>query len=107
MRFYNLISIHRFETIFHHRFNAPLSKDAKKFRCFISENIPDFYVPTLRHETLVPYDKIREGTHPKMLLYALDELFHVFRGVGANDIDRQCVVAYEILLFTLLHCTEW
>ena len=42
-----------------------------------------------------------------MLLYALDELFHVFREVGVNDIDRQCVVAYEILLFTLLHCMEW
>ena len=42
-----------------------------------------------------------------MLLYALDELFHVFRGVGANDINRQCVVAYEILSFASLHCTEW
>ena len=61
------------------------SKDAEKFWCFASKNIPDFYAPTLKHETLIPYDKIQEGTHPKMLQYALDELFHVFRGVGVND----------------------
>ena len=47
------------------------------------------------------------GLHPKVLLYALDELFHVFRGMDANDLDGQCIVAYEILSFALLHCTEW
>ena len=41
-----------------------------------------------------------------MLLYALDKLFHVFRGVGANDINAQCIVAYKILSFSLLCCTE-
>ena len=44
--------------------------------------------------------------HPKMLLYALDELFHVFTGVGANNLNGQCVVAYEILSFASLHCME-
>ena len=41
-----------------------------------------------------------------MLLYALDKLFHVFRGMGANDPDGQHMVAYEILSFASLHCTE-
>ena len=107
MRFYNLISTHRFETIFCHRFNVLFSKDAEKFWCFASENIPDSYAPTLLHETLVPYNKKQEGMQPKMLLYALDELFHAFKGVGANDIDGQYIVAYEILLLASLHCTEW
>lgn len=42
---------------------------------------------------------------PEMFLYALDQLFHVFRGVGVNDIKGQHV-AYEILLFALLCCME-
>ena len=41
-----------------------------------------------------------------MLLYAFDELFYVFRGLRATDIDPQHVVAHEILSFALLHCME-
>ena len=106
VRYCNLISTHRFKTIFCCRFNASFSKDAKKFWHFTSENISDFYTPTLKHETLIPYDKIQEGTHPKMLLYALDKLFHVFRGVGSNDIDGKCTIASDILSFASLCCTE-
>ena len=106
MRIYNLISTQRFETIFHHRFNTSFSKDAEKYWCFASENVPDFYALTLSHEDLIAYDKKWEGTWPEML-YALDELFHVFRGVGANDIDGQCVVAHEILSLASLHCMVW
>ena len=60
----------------------------------------------LKHETLVPCDKGHEETCPKMLLYVLDKLFHVFRWLGVNDLNGQCVVAYEILSFALLHCIE-
>ena len=28
-------------------------------------------------------------------------------GLGSNDTNGQCIVAYKILLFALLHCTEW
>ena len=41
-----------------------------------------------------------------MLMYALNELFHIFWGVGANDLNGQQVVAYEILSFTSLCCTD-
>ena len=44
---------------------------------------------------------------PKMFLCALDELFHVFKGVGVNDTDGQCIVAHKILSLASLHCTEW
>ena len=83
------------------------SKDLEKFWHFTSENIPDFYMPALKKEMLVSYDKLCEGTHPKMLLYALDELFHVFRGWGENDLNGQCVVAHDILSFASLCCMEW
>ena len=105
-RFIILISAHRFEAIFHCTFNVMFSKDTEKFWCFASENIPDFYMPTLKKEMVVPCDKLHEGAHPKMSLYALDELFHVFRRVGANNLNGQHVVAHEILSFALLHCTE-
>ena len=41
-----------------------------------------------------------------MMLYAMDEMFHIFLGVGANDLDGQRVVAYKILALASLHCTE-
>ena len=60
VRFIILISTHRFEAIFCCRFSMMFSKDAEKFWCFVSENIPDFYMPTLKKEMLVPYDKLHE-----------------------------------------------
>ena len=41
-----------------------------------------------------------------MMLYALDELFYMFWGIGANNIDGQRIITYEILTVALLHCTE-
>ena len=42
-----------------------------------------------------------------MMLYAMDKLFNIFQGVGANDLYGQHIVAYEILAFASVHCTEW
>ena len=80
-RFIILISAHRFEAIFNHRFGT-FSKDAEKFWNFASENIPDFYMPSLKKEMLVPNDKLHERMCPQILLYAVDKPFHVFRGWG-------------------------
>ena len=41
-----------------------------------------------------------------MLLYSLNELFQVFKEVGVNDINRQCIVAHKIVSLASLHCTE-
>ena len=57
-------------------------------------------------ETGTPRDLRRTGTHPHMMLYALDELFYMFWGIGTNDIDRQHIIAYEILTVALIHCTD-
>ena len=107
MRCIILISSHRFEAIFCYRFGATFSKDTEEYWHFTSENTPEFYSPTLKKETLVPCNKWHEGLCPKMLIYALDELFHVFMGVKAIDLDVQHIAACDILLFPSLCCTEW
>ena len=43
--------------------------------------IPPFKMPTLNKETLQAKDSMRDGYHPKMLLYALNELFYVYAQV--------------------------
>ena len=55
----------------------------------------------------MPCNQKRTGMHPCMMLYAMDEMFHIFQGVGANNLNRQCVVAYEILALALLCSMEW
>ena len=64
-------------------------------------------MPTHNHKTGAPIDLKRTGTRPRMMLYALDELFYMFGGIGTNNIDGQHVIAHEILTVTLLCCTEW
>ena len=54
----------------------------------------------------MPCNRKRTGMCPCMMLYAMDEMFHVFWGVGGNNLDGQCVVAYKILALVSLHCTE-
>ena len=54
-----------------------------------------------------PIDVLRTGMHLCMMLYALDKLFYIYRGVGTNYMGGQCIVAYEILSVALFCCTEW
>ena len=101
-----LILLHRFGTIFRWCFNATLCKDNEHLWRHINESLTDFEMPTFDHETGTPCIQKRTGMCPHMMLYAMDEMFHVFWGVGANDVDGQCVVAYKILALVSLCCTE-
>ena len=94
---------HRFKTIFNWHFNATFSKDYEHLWQHASETVADFSVPTLDIDDQSPCSIKCMGSHPKMLLYTLDKLFHVFWGMGANDLDGQRVIAYEIL--SLHHST--
>ena len=40
--------------------------------------IPTFKIPTMQRGTLCNEDVLHNGYWPKMLLYALDELFYIF-----------------------------
>ena len=70
--------------------------------------IPPFKAPTLNNkETLQAEDNMRDGYHPKMLLYALDELFYVYAQVkNSQKPDKKLVLAYEIQCISANHCTN-
>ena len=53
--------------------------------------IDDFQMPTYERGTGAPIDVLRTGSHPHMLLYVLDKLFYMYKGVGGNDMDGQHV----------------
>ena len=93
----------RFDTIFRRCFKGTLSKHLWRH---VNEDLADFQMPTHDHEVGMPIDLRRTGTHPCMMLYALNELFYLFWGVGTNNIDGQCIIAYEIHTIALLHCME-
>ena len=55
----------------------------------------------------MPIDALRTGSCPHMLLYMLNKLFYVYKGVGVKHADGQCIVAYKIFTVASLHCMEW
>ena len=83
-----------------------LCKDNEHLWRHINESLADFEMPTYDREMGTPCNQKRTGTCPHMMLYAMDEMFHIFWGMRANDVNGQCVVAYEILALALLHCTR-
>ena len=61
----------------------------------------------LNKETLQAEDSMRNGYCPKMLLYALDELFYVYAQVkNSQRPDKKLVLAYEILCISTNCCTN-
>ena len=69
--------------------------------------IPPFKMPTLNTKTLWPEDSMRDGYHPKMLLYALDELFYIYSQLkNLQRVDEKVVLAYEILCISANRCTD-
>ena len=69
--------------------------------------IPPFKMLTLNKETLWAKDSMRDGYHPKMLLYVLDELFYIYAQVkNSCRPDNKLVLAYEILCISANHCTN-
>ena len=50
---------------------------------------------------------MRDGYHPKMLLYALDELFYIYMQIkNSHRADDKVVLAYEILCISANHCMD-
>ena len=69
--------------------------------------IPPFKMPTLNKEMLWAEDSMGDGYCPKMLLYALDELFYVYAQVkNSQRADNKLVLAYEILCISANHCAD-
>ena len=68
--------------------------------------IPPFKTPTLNKGTLQAKESIRDGYHPKMLLYALDELFYIYAQIKNSQRDDKVMLAYEILCISANRCTD-
>ena len=68
---------------------------------------PHIQVPSMHPGSLHHEEVMHDGYRPKMLLYALDELFSVFSQVKKQrSVDEKIVVAYEILCLSVLQCTK-
>ena len=108
--FHNFISTYRFKTIFSRRFGTSFTKDNERLWCHATKCLPNFYSPMYTCMPLlgrlVPVGMMHVGSQPKMLSCALNELFHVYCGMGADNDDGLCMVAQEMLSLTLLHCME-
>ena len=53
-------------------------------------------------------ENMRDGYHPKMLLYALDELFYIYAQVkNSQRVDDKLMLAYEILCISANCCMDW
>ena len=69
--------------------------------------IPPFKTPTLNKQTLCPEDSMKDGYHPKMLLYVLDELFYVYVQIkNSRRADDKLVLTYEILCISTNWCAD-
>ena len=67
------------------------------------DGIVTFKMPTMQRGTLWNEDVLCEGYRPKMLLYALDELFFIFYQVKwQRGIDERLIVGHEILCLRVL-----
>ena len=60
--------------------------------------VPPFKMPTLQKGMLWAVESMRDGYHPKMLLYVLDELFYIYAQIkNSQQEDDKLMLAYEIL----------
>ena len=101
----DLALVFRFGLIFKKCFKGKFGKSNEHLWQQVNTEIANFQMLTYEWDMGTPIDVLRTGSHLRMLLYALNELFYMYRGVGVNDTDRQHVVAYEILKVVSLHCT--
>ena len=70
--------------------------------------VPPFKTPSIDIGLLCHEDVMRDGYQPKMLLFALDELFYIYVQIKKQwRADKKIVIAYEILYLSVNRCTDW
>ena len=99
---------HRFEAVFKRQMGRTFSLATEglwKSRALGGRDacIPMFKTPTMQPGSLHNEDVLHDGYWPKMLLYALDELFYMFDQVKRQcGMDEKIIVAYEILCLSVV-----
>ena len=69
--------------------------------------IPPFKTPSMDVGLLHHEDVMRDGYQPKMLLFALDELFYIYAQIKKQRrADKKIVIAYKILCLSANWCTD-
>ena len=69
--------------------------------------VPPFKMPSMEVSSLCHEDVMRDGYQPKMLLFALDELFYIYDQIKKQRRpDKKIIVAYEILCLSTNRCTD-
>ena len=104
----NLALVCRFDVIFRRCFKGTFSKSSEHLWRHVNSEVTDFQTPTYDRDTGAPINVLRTSTCPRMMLYTLDELFFICRGMGTNDVDGQHIIAYEIHCSVIsLHGVAW
>ena len=107
MRLYNLAFIHKFEEIFHRRFDIHYTTEEERKWHVVVDHMGTFHAPMLATDHDLPlYHKRHEGSWLKMMLYVREEMFYIFDDLGPNDYYGQLIVAYESLQFASQQCTQ-
>ena len=92
--------------MFKRHFNAWFCKNNKPIWHHINEELSDFHTPTDKCETGTAIKVLYTGYWQHIFLYVLDELFHIFKKLKADDFDVQCIIMWEILHIAQCCCTE-
>ena len=92
-----LTLVFRFDMIFRRHFGGRFCRDNEHLWCHVNEEAADFHTLTFQREMGTTLDVLCTGYRPYILMYALDELFFVFKKLWADDFNAQCTVACEIL----------
>ena len=89
-----------FLAIFRARFDALYdASNESGLRWWINENIRDFIAPTyLRGNPFNPCTVRREGHRPKVLLWIMEEFFHISHDLTEMDRDGCIVLCYELMI---------
>ena len=58
---------------------------------------PNFHAPSMSIVNLDEVNFLHLGHRPKMFLFLLEEMAYAYTHVGADDVDRLWVMAYEVL----------
>ena len=102
----DLALVFRFGVIFKKHFKGKFRKSNEHLWWHVGMELANCQTPTDKWDMGMHFNVLMTGSHLRMLLYKLNELFYMYRGVGENDTDRQCVVVYEILKVVSLCCME-
>ena len=97
----------RFEAIFACRSGRPFTQDSEEEWKHRAEGVVMFKMLTMQTSTLRCKDELREGYCPKMLLYVLDEMFHILDQVKWQPgHDEKLIIAYKVLCLAVLCCMD-